>query len=329
MFGFDPRDKYEVPHGFREPAGTGAPDYRMRATWAWHPTYAPCTAWPQGFGPVPALPERPADVFYIHPTTHRGIGAEWNAGWDDAAANAIADSWPLRHQVSAFRGCGRIFAPRYRQAHLRCFYVEGPDAEAALEFAFADVRAAFAHYLAHEDEGRPLILAAHSQGSYHCARLLADFFDGTALAERLVVAYVPGMRLATGMFTQLEPAYGPDAIGGYAMWMTVTEGHYPEYYRDHFIGNPVVNPITWWPDQEEFSAYAEHHGILNRNLRMKYRGAISARPHDGLLWIKPLRVPLGSLLRVQDWHIADYNLYWSNIQRNAEHRLAQWCAAHP
>jgi hypothetical protein len=62
---------------------------------------------------------------------------------------------------------------------------------------------------------------------------------------------------------------------------------------------------------------------------MKYRGAISARPHDGLLWIKPLRVPLGSLLRVQDWHIADYNLYWSNIQRNAEHRLAQWCAAHP
>ena len=100
------------PTGGLDPvtAGAAAPDYRMRAAWAWHPTYVPCTAWPQGFGPVPALPKRPADVFYIHPTTHRGIGAEWNAGWDDAAANAIADSWPLRHQVSAFRGCGRIFA---------------------------------------------------------------------------------------------------------------------------------------------------------------------------------------------------------------------------
>lgn len=327
MFGFDDRDKKDIPFAFRLHAGLAAPDYAQPQAWALHPAHRPLLAWPQGYGPMPSPGD--AHVFYIHPTTQRGVGAEWNAGWDDPTANGIADNWPLRHQTSAFRGVGTIYAPRYRQAHLRVFYTNTEDGKLALDLAYEDVRSAFVHYLAHLDRGKPLFLVAHSQGSLHAVRLLQEFFDGpdanaAALRARLVAAYLPGMDVAASRFAHIPPLLHPDVTGGFVTWMTVAEGHFPEYYRPHFVHNATINPVHWQPDGDEFSAFKEHLGILNRSFKVKHTAAIRARPHAGLLWIKPLRVPLGPLLQLRDWHIADYNLFWANIRHNAEHRLAQW-----
>ena len=233
----------------------------------------------------------------------------------------------MQHQASVFRGCGRIFAPRYRQAHLRSFYQPGPDSEAALDLAYIDIHAAFRWFLEHENQGRPIVLAGHSQGSYHCIRLLADFFDPDeqqALRDRLVAAYLPGMQLMPSTLKNIEPMYKADATGGYLTWMTASEGHYPDFYQDGFVYNPTVNPITWAMDRDQYSGYESHLGILNRSFRVKHAAAISAKPHDGLLWIKPLKVALGSLVKMQDWHVADYNLFWPNIRRNAELRVRIW-----
>lgn len=340
MFGFDDRDKTETPFGWR-PIEVAPPDYSKSEAWGLHPRHRPLSVWPKGYGPAPEKPrslwnlwdseERPAittgpaDVFFVHPTTHRGLGNEWNADWQSEVATAIADKWPLQHQASAFRGCGRIFAPRYRQAHLRCFYQPGSDAQDALELAYSDVKAAFEWFLAHENNGRPILLAGHSQGSYHCIRLMQDFFDGNeAMRSQLVAAYLPGMQLQPSAFQNIQPLDHADAVGGYVTWMTATEGHYPDYYHPDFQFNPTVNPITWLPEVEQFSEYQNHLGILNRSFRVRYASAISAKPHEGLLWIKPLKVPLGSLVRMQDWHIADYNLFWPNIRRNAERRVQNW-----
>jgi hypothetical protein len=327
MFGFDDRDKRDIPFGFRLHAGLSPPDYGNPEAWALHPGHRPLTAWPRGYGPEP--PAGAAHVFYLHPTTLRGVGAEWNAGWHDSTANGIADEWPLRHQASAFRGVGPVFAPRYRQAHLRVFYTQTDDGIRALDLAYSDVRRAFQHYLDHLDQGQPLLLAAHSQGSLHAARLLREFFDGpepehAARRARLIAAYLPGMDLGTRTFERIPPLLHPDATGGFLTWMTVAEGHYPEYYKPSFVDNATVNPVHWRPEGATFSPFKDHLGILNRNFKVKYTAAISARPHDGLLWIKPLRVPLGPLLQLRDWHIADYNLFWANIRHNAEHRLARW-----
>ena len=104
---------------------------------------------------------------------------------DSAALNAAVDAWPVRHQAAIFNGAGRVFAPRYRQAHIRVFSVEDSLSLAALKLAYSDIRAAFQHFLDHWDEGRPLIIAAHSQGSWHARWLLQEFFDGTPLQERV------------------------------------------------------------------------------------------------------------------------------------------------
>lgn len=343
MFGVDDRNKWDRPHDWRA-VPFDAPDYSKPEAWGLHPRHARLEVWPKGYGPVPEVSvwkiwQRsasaldlsqaigPADVFFVHPTTHVALDDEWNADWNSEVANAIADKWPLQHQASVFRGCGRIFAPRYRQAHLRCFYQPGPDSEKALDLAYLDVHAAFRWFLERENQGRPIVLAGHSQGSYHCIRLLMDFFDlddAIALRERLVAAYLPGMQLMPSALRNVQPMYHAEATGGYLTWMTASEGHYPDFYQEGFDRNPTVNPITWEANLGQYSSYEEHLGILNRSFRVRHEAAISAKPHDGLLWIKPLKVALGSLVKMQDWHVADYNLFWPNIRRNAERRVRIW-----
>ena len=82
--------------------------------------------------------------------------------------------------------------PRYRQAHLRTFFLRGEDSHAALELAYSDVRRAFLRFLQSIDRTTGIVIAGHSQGSYHGSRILQEFFDGTPLQARLIAAYLPG-----------------------------------------------------------------------------------------------------------------------------------------
>ena len=146
----------------------------------------------------------PAEVFFIHPTMLLE-GPAWNADLDDEEMNESVDVWPIRHQASAFAGAGRVFAPRYRQAHVRIFSLGDSLSWAAAEIAYQDVKAAFLKFLEWSD-GRPIVLAGHSQGSFHGRRLLQEFFDGKALSERLVAAYLPGMDMYAHEFDALPVA---------------------------------------------------------------------------------------------------------------------------
>ena len=133
-----------------------------------------------------------ADVFYLHPTLLLE-GPEWNADVYDEEMNSEVDKWPVRHQASAFAGAGRVFAPRYRQAHVRIFDLGDSLSYAAAAIAYGDIREAFLHYMKHWNDGRPVIIAGHSQGSYHGRTLLKEFFDTEEARAQLVAAYLPGM----------------------------------------------------------------------------------------------------------------------------------------
>ncbi len=169
-----------------------------------------------------------ADVFYLHPTIFEE-GPAWNAPLDSVALNAAVDAWPVRHQAAVFNGAGRVFAPRYRQAHIRVFSVKDSLSLAALKLAYSDIRTSFQHFLDHWDEGRPLIIAAHSQGSWHARWLLQEFFDGTPLQERLVAAYIPGMDIYPSDFNQLQPCQSAVDQQCYCTWMSYGTGYVPPW----------------------------------------------------------------------------------------------------
>src|SRR6185369_4468390 len=168
--------------------------------------------------------EAPADVFFVAPTTFLSP-SEWNGPAQDRSyLMREVDDGILESMASAFNACCRIFAPRYRQATIYAMFTPGDDSHKAIELAYADVRRAFHYYLAHENRGRPFILAGHSQGSWHLLRLLAEEIDGSALRKRLVAVYAPGYLTPVDVFERelehIKPCATPNATGCVILWNT-------------------------------------------------------------------------------------------------------------
>lgn len=263
-----------------------------------------------------ALETTPVHTFFIHPTTFRGLGVGWNAAWDDPTIATITDEWPLRHQASLFRSVGRVYAPRYRQSHLRTFFLRGADSQAALELALSDVRAAFMRFMQDLPPEAGIIIAGHSQGSHHGWRLLQEFFDGTELQPRLVAAYLPGFPIPADSFHSIPFADREGHVGAVHSWMTFAESFTPEFHASHMTDTKVVHPILWTDQEGLWNHWDAHDGIVTRNYRLRHRGALSGTLHQGMLWIKPLRVLGSAMFAMKNWHVADYNLFWENVRTN-------------
>jgi hypothetical protein len=138
------------------------------------------------------------DVFFLHPTTYTNNfqNANMNADVNDSILNHRTDIRTILFQASVFNGSCRVFAPRYRQAHFKAYFQLNSDqSKKAFDLAYDDLKTAFQYYLDYWNEGRPIIIAAHSQGSMHAVRVLQEFFDGKPLQKQLVCAYVVGWQI--------------------------------------------------------------------------------------------------------------------------------------
>lgn len=324
IFGSDHRDKTAHPGPFADFPEPAAPDYAHPKAWAAHPQYGPIRSWPSRVPSLPVSPEQvpdPVHTFYIHPTTFRGLDTGWNAAWDDPAIAAITDEWPLRHQASLFRAVGRVSAPRYRQAHLRTFFLRGADSQAALELAYSDIRRSFIHFLQNIDNRAGIIVAGHSQGSHHGWRILQEFFDGSGLQPRLVAAYLPGYPIPGDSLHHIPFADREAHVGAVHGWMTFAESFVPEFHASHMQNTKMVHPILWTPEEGQWNHWDAHQGIVTRGFKLRHQGALSGALHQGMLWIKPLRVLGAGMFAMKNWHVADYNLFWDNIRLNLEKQV--------
>ena len=319
IFGNDHRDKTEHPGPFTEFAAPPVPNYTRPEAWAAHPEHHPLTAWPSRVGALPPAPDGPSETvhtFFIHPTTFRGLGVGWNAAWDDPAISEITDIWPMQHQASLFRAVGRVTAPRYRQAHLRTFFLRGEDSHAALELAYSDVRRAFLRFLQAIDRTTGIVIAGHSQGSYHGSRILQELFDGTPLQSSLIAAYLPGYPIPGSSLIDIPFADREAHVGAVHGWMTFAEGFTPEFHASHMEGVRMVHPILWTADEGVWNHWDAHGGMVNRKLHLRHERSLSGALHEGMMWIKPLRVLGAAMFAMKNWHVADYNLFWENIRLN-------------
>ncbi len=293
-------------------------DFSRRENWAALP-------WVQDAAdntPSPRLKDRQADaaadVFYIHPTTYLSMFG-WNATTDDRRLNNLTDKLPIRLQASAFNGCCRVYAPRYRQASLKSFFATSAEGRAALYMAYSDVRDAFRYYLEHFNQGRPLIIASHSQGSLHAKRLLADFFDkDPALRHRLVAAYVIGWPVPCRAFATIPPCERADQTGCFVSWSTYTWG--TSQTMGHWDGGGCcVNPLTWRQD-DLYAPRDLNLGGTPYKFDQLDPAVTDAQCVNGKLWVhKPQArgyVALGG-----NMHLMDYNLFYANIRENAETRV--------
>lgn len=243
-----------------------APDYAVLDNWAAHPKKeSKASLVPKNTTCQDRQATAKVDCFFVHPTTYFG-GPSWNQPPDYTQANEIVDEIHISGQASVFNGCCRIFAPRYRQATFFSFLGAGDNGRKALELAYTDVERAFDYYLQHENNGRPFILAGHSQGSLHLFRLLEEKIDNTPLAQKMVAAYPLGFRLPMdkfeeGVFKTLKPNNAATDIGVIIAWdtylktATISEDAVEIWYstpdgtgrwENRFGKIPLtVNPLSW------------------------------------------------------------------------------------
>jgi hypothetical protein len=268
-----------------------------------------------------------ADVFFIYPTIYLGTKKyqnQWNADVNNAEFNEEIDASTIRNQAAVFNAAGRIYAPRYRQAHLYAYFSEDTaSSRKAFELAYQDVKIAFQYYLENYNDGRPIIIASHSQGTNHAERLLAELLDGTALQKQLVAAYLVGMPIDFDAFQHIYPCRSATELSCFCSWNTYSEGHYPDNYMEKLYRAVATNPINWTINGTPATAAENKGGVgLDYNL---LPNASNAQSHRGMVWIDKPNVDVPPIfLFMKNWHIADYNLFWVNVRENAALRVEKF-----
>lgn len=204
--GLDPK----VPFQTYEPPA--APDYGQGSAWA--------------LEGVETDPAGPADIFFVHPTTYDG-GEHWLGPVDDPRSAELLQQVMLPNYAGPFARVGRIYAPRYRQSSLYTQLTLRDDARDARAFAYRDVRAAFDHYLATWDRGRPLILAGTGQGAELVARLAEELIkEDPTFRDRLAAVYVMDAVVPAeshGPNSELPACLSREQAGCLVAWAQVRE----------------------------------------------------------------------------------------------------------
>lgn len=335
---FDPKQDFD-----RSPV-PGAPDYRDAAAWAALPDKRDSSdATPIGMRNRQL--DAPVDVFFIHPTTYYSR-ASWNQPLGDERADRATD-FTLRAQASTFNASARVYAPYYRQMSLSGYLsASDADRDRALDLAYGDVRAAFRAYLRQWSNGRPFVIAAHSQGSGHGLRLVSELMSELsaepALRKRLVAAYLIGAPVPADSLRKTIPGVPlcatPEQTGCAVFYNSVEAGEdrpkrfervrawYPDGYRN--VEAPellCVNPVTWRADTLA-SPIAAHRGSVhaepNRPLPKPQAAQLTAQCQDGLLSVT---LPEGEWSRWWfggDQHVNDYQLFYMDIRANLAQRVA-------
>lgn len=295
------------------------PDYSRPESWSALPQRADSP----DATPSAALTDRQAaaqvDIFFIHPTTLTEDKKEWkvwNARIDDTELNQKTDDVPVKFQASAFNGAGKIYAPRYRQAHYHSFFTtDKASADEALDTAYSDVLNAFRYYIHFWNNGRPFIIAGHSQGALHAMRLLKEQIEQTPLRNQLVAAYIPGWPVPDGYFQEISPCETPDATGCFCSWRT-----YERNYGLKHAHQPEIvctNPLLWTTEKGKYADRSLNTGTVLYKFDKIYPQLCDAEVYKGVLLCTKPKFRGSILIRTKNYHPGDINLYYNNIRENA------------
>lgn len=284
---------------------------------------------------------KPVDVFYLYPTAYQKGDSGNNYCDVDNVSMIKGANGAFNRQATAFLPVGNIYAPYYRQADAT-YILSMPSIadqdEAIKQVPAADAVAAFNFYLDHFNNGRPFILAGHSQGSNVLLFILAEIKDRPEVYERMVAAYVIGFSVTQDYLDQNPPlkfASGPDDTGVIISYNTEAEG----VTQSPVVrpGALAINPISWTltdseaPKEENLGSITLITGTLAdltpvMNLASAQvdasRGVVVCKSVDPAEYALP-GWPAGV------YHTYDYPFFFYNIRANAQNRVDHYLSSHP
>lgn len=307
------------------PENENAPsDYSIKANWL-------------------SLPDRtkPYDTFYIYPSAYEDYseGAPTIGTVDDKGMHAGAQAF-YEEQATAYETSTNVFAPYYRQMNFAAVMkATAEERNKVLSGTpLQDLYASLDYYFENYNEGRPFILAGHSQGSQMLTYILSEYMGKhPEYLKRMIAAYVIGYSI-TGDFLaknkHLKFAEKADDTGVIISWNTEGPGNKDKKNFVVVDGAISINPLNWKRD-DTYAPASENLGarIMNQTTK-KYeiipeaadaqvdteRGVVVTTTKV----IDPIDDSLGMGFGPDSFHHADYSLYYNNIEAN----VAERCAAY-
>ena len=288
-----------------------------------------------------ALPEsitHNVDVFYLSDTAYEKPSTSApDIGPIDAPSMITGDQAAFQRTATAFAPVANIYAPYYRQvdAMVQKSMTPANQVKEVGGVPTTDAIAAFEYYLQHYNNGRPFILAGHSQGSSVLTHLLSVYMkDNPKVYARMIAAYVIGYPITQAYLDQnpfLKFAQGPNDTGVIISYNTEAPtigGPNPVMLSaQHAL---VINPITWTRTEAPATAQQSLGSWLpdpttGQLVKVMDYGNAQIDTAKGVLICSSANVaklaPGNQLLPEGVYHSYDYPFYYFDITANASNRI--------
>ena len=306
----------------------GAPDYSQASCWFKNPEIT-----------------KDVDTFFIYPTEYLGSneGDPDYAPIDNPEMQEGVEMVDYKLMSSAFEESTNLFVPYYRQGGMRTLgqaWKETGDVRTALKgIPYDDITAALDYYFENCNNGRPFIIASHSQGSAINTLVLQDYFkEHPDYYERMVAAYVLGFSV-TKDYLEANPhlkfASGENDTGVIISWNIGGRQNVEEKAANVVVMPDAIsiNPLNWKLD-ETYAPASENLGslILNEETGETSIEDIGADAQidleRGVVVTNAKSDPIGATdyFGPQSFHNGDYSFYYNNIKDNVAKRIAAYKA---
>lgn len=283
-------------------------------------------ATPAGWA-IPAIAsQQQVDCFMLYPTVYGGKKGKNMPLEDEVLRRRAIVS--LNQMVAIFGESCRIIAPYYRQMAMEGLFLPASEQDRYLAIALEDVRNAFMYYLEHDNQGRPFVLAGHSQGAHLLLLMMKALFKDPALSSKLVAAYIIGYAVTRSDVAEcdwLNVATSAVDVGTIITYNTQSA---------KAVGSPIlkpgaccVNPLLWTQTEayaprqlNKGAVFVTEDGRQGEALpgytdaRVGEQGALIVQPPDDAVLDVGL-FPTGV------YHRYDYAFFHMNLKENVSTRI--------
>ena len=292
------------------------------------------------------LPEitKEVDTFYIYATEYIRTSLEEGAPDYAALDNAEMLQGVVAEYIghaTTFEDSTNLFLPYYRQSGLKYageISKKTGNIDAALGgVSYTDIKAALDYFFEKCNNGRPFIIAGHSQGAGMVKYVLKHYFtEHPDYYKRMVAAYQIGFSLTKddlAQYPHLKFATGESDTGVIISWNTEGPKNVEENAKNVVVlpGAMSINPLNWKLD-ETYAPASENKGSLVLNeetgeYEIKNIGVDAQINLARGVIVTTTKAPVTNMPEFfgpASFHEDDYPFFYNNIKDNVAKRIAAY-----
>ncbi|MDN0066471.1 DUF3089 domain-containing protein [Bacteroides gallinaceum] len=207
-----------------------------------------------------------------------------------------------------------FFSPYYRQISMDSWLtLDTALIEERFKLAYQDVADAFHYYMEHDNQGKPFILAGHSQGAKAIIELLKREMTPD-ISRKLIATYAIGYTVTPeelAGYSTLRPAQDSIDTGVLIGFNSVTR---PDAVSPLFRDNVVcINPANWRTDATPATSYQGFTVAQDTTIHTLIVTGINEEQYF---------IPsVAALLPKGNLHVQEFNLYNEDLRKNVLQRI--------